>query len=75
MSVESGGGGGGSVGGGGVGLVVGGVVGGPQETQEHSYLDMDSYPNNAGESTLSHFLRGGHAWLLNYMSTRSWWHI
>lgn len=29
---------------------VGGVVGGPHETQEHSYLDMDSYPNNAGES-------------------------
>lgn len=28
---------------------VGGVIGGPQETQEHSYLDMDSYPNNAGE--------------------------
>ncbi|KAJ8399919.1 hypothetical protein AAFF_G00406490 [Aldrovandia affinis] len=27
---------------------IGGVVGGPQETQEHSYLDMDSYPNNAG---------------------------
>lgn len=27
----------------------GGVVGGPQETQEHSYLDMDSYPNNTGE--------------------------
>lgn len=34
---------------GGGGLVVGGVVGGPQEMQEHSYLDMDSYPNNAGE--------------------------
>lgn len=28
---------------------VGGVVGGPEQTQEHSYLDMDSYPNNAGE--------------------------
>lgn len=28
---------------------VGGVVGGPNETQEHSYLDMDTYPNNAGE--------------------------
>lgn len=28
---------------------VGGVVGGPQESQEPSYLDMDSYPNNAGE--------------------------
>lgn len=28
---------------------VGGVVGGPHETQENSYLDMDSYPNNAGE--------------------------
>ncbi|KAJ8364267.1 hypothetical protein SKAU_G00130980 [Synaphobranchus kaupii] len=27
---------------------VGGVVGGPQEMQEHSYLDMDSYPNSAG---------------------------
>uniref|UniRef100_A0A3B4VIM5 Synaptotagmin 3 n=1 Tax=Seriola dumerili TaxID=41447 RepID=A0A3B4VIM5_SERDU len=26
---------------------VGGVAGGPHETQEHSYLDMDSYPNNA----------------------------
>ncbi|XP_030646237.1 synaptotagmin-C [Chanos chanos] len=37
--------------GGGVG--VGGVVGGPQETQEHSYLDMDSYPNNAGNLKLS----------------------
>lgn len=47
MAVESGGGGGG-----GGGLVVGGVVGGPQETQEHSYLDMDSYPNNAGDSVL-----------------------
>lgn len=35
---------------GGGGLVVGGVVGGPQEMQEHSYLDMDSYPNNAGEN-------------------------
>uniref|UniRef100_A0A3P9KTJ5 Synaptotagmin 3 n=1 Tax=Oryzias latipes TaxID=8090 RepID=A0A3P9KTJ5_ORYLA len=32
---------------------VGGVVGGPQETQEHSYLDMDSYPNNAGTLKLS----------------------
>uniref|UniRef100_W5KQP7 Synaptotagmin 3 n=1 Tax=Astyanax mexicanus TaxID=7994 RepID=W5KQP7_ASTMX len=30
-----------------------GVVGGPQETQEHSYLDMDSYPNNAGTLKLS----------------------
>lgn len=29
---------------------VGGVVGGPHETQEHSYLDMDSYPNNAGQT-------------------------
>uniref|UniRef100_A0A3B4APY4 Synaptotagmin III n=2 Tax=Periophthalmus magnuspinnatus TaxID=409849 RepID=A0A3B4APY4_9GOBI len=29
-----------------VGLERGEVVGGP-ETQEHSYLDMDSYPNNA----------------------------
>ncbi|KAG9264098.1 synaptotagmin-C [Astyanax mexicanus] len=38
---------------GGGGLVVGGVVGGPQETQEHSYLDMDSYPNNAGTLKLS----------------------
>lgn len=27
----------------------GGVPGGPNETQEHSYLDMDSYPNSAGE--------------------------
>ncbi|KAG5854666.1 synaptotagmin-C-like isoform X1 [Anguilla anguilla] len=27
---------------------IGGVVGGPQEMQEHSYLDMDSYPNSAG---------------------------
>ncbi|XP_063045540.1 synaptotagmin-C [Engraulis encrasicolus] len=50
MGVESGGGGG--------GLVVGSVVGGPQppqttETQEHSYLDMDSYPNNAGNLKLS----------------------
>uniref|UniRef100_A0A3B5A3E0 Synaptotagmin 3 n=1 Tax=Stegastes partitus TaxID=144197 RepID=A0A3B5A3E0_9TELE len=32
---------------------VGGVVGGPHETQEHSYLDMDSYPNNAGTLKLS----------------------
>ncbi|KAI4822739.1 hypothetical protein KUCAC02_008268, partial [Chaenocephalus aceratus] len=32
---------------------VGGVVGGPQETQEPSYLDMDSYPNNAGTLKLS----------------------
>ncbi|KAF7658893.1 hypothetical protein LDENG_00006630, partial [Lucifuga dentata] len=31
----------------------GGIVGGPQETQEHSYLDMDSYPNNAGTLKLS----------------------
>ncbi|XP_061605409.1 synaptotagmin-C isoform X2 [Phyllopteryx taeniolatus] len=31
----------------------GGVVGGPHETQEHSYLDMDSYPNNAGTLKLS----------------------
>uniref|UniRef100_A0A665T1F4 Synaptotagmin III n=1 Tax=Echeneis naucrates TaxID=173247 RepID=A0A665T1F4_ECHNA len=30
-----------------------GVVGGPHETQEHSYLDMDSYPNNAGTLKLS----------------------
>lgn len=28
---------------------VGGVVGGPHDTQEPSYLDMDTYPNNAGE--------------------------
>ncbi|MEQ2193692.1 hypothetical protein XENOCAPTIV_010051 [Xenoophorus captivus] len=28
----------------------GGGVGGPNETQEHSYLDMDSYPNNADQS-------------------------
>ncbi|KAM9394225.1 synaptotagmin-C [Pholidichthys leucotaenia] len=27
--------------------------GGVQETQEHSYLDMDSYPNNAGTLKLS----------------------
>ncbi|KAI1896283.1 hypothetical protein AGOR_G00093200 [Albula goreensis] len=27
---------------------IGGVIGGPQEMQEHSYLDMDSYPNSAG---------------------------
>uniref|UniRef100_A0A3B3RKN3 Synaptotagmin 3 n=1 Tax=Paramormyrops kingsleyae TaxID=1676925 RepID=A0A3B3RKN3_9TELE len=40
--------------GGGVGGVIGGperapigVVGGPQEMQEHSYLDMDCYPNAA----------------------------
>ncbi|KAF3846132.1 hypothetical protein F7725_003210 [Dissostichus mawsoni] len=32
---------------------VGGVVGGPQETQEPCYLDMDSYPNNAGTLKLS----------------------
>ncbi|KAL7378110.1 hypothetical protein ABVT39_008551 [Epinephelus coioides] len=32
---------------------VGGVVGGPQDTQESSYLDMDSYPNNAGTLKLS----------------------
>ncbi|XP_035768955.1 synaptotagmin-C [Neolamprologus brichardi] len=32
---------------------VGGVVGGPNETQEHSYLDMDTYPNNAGTLKLS----------------------
>uniref|UniRef100_A0A8D3A771 Synaptotagmin 3 n=1 Tax=Scophthalmus maximus TaxID=52904 RepID=A0A8D3A771_SCOMX len=32
---------------------VGSVAGGPQETQEHSYLDMDSYPNNAGTLKLS----------------------
>ncbi|KAL0993310.1 hypothetical protein UPYG_G00105940 [Umbra pygmaea] len=32
---------------------VGGVVGGPDQTQEHSYLDMDSYPNNAGTLKLS----------------------
>ncbi|KAI5619726.1 synaptotagmin-3 isoform X1, partial [Silurus asotus] len=38
---------------GGGAIVVGGVVGGPQETQEHSYLDMDSYPNNAGNIKLS----------------------
>uniref|UniRef100_A0A3Q2Z659 Synaptotagmin 3 n=1 Tax=Hippocampus comes TaxID=109280 RepID=A0A3Q2Z659_HIPCM len=31
----------------------GGLVGGPHETQEHSYLDMDSYPNNAGTLKLS----------------------
>lgn len=35
---------------------VGGVVGGPHETQEHSYLDMDSYPNNAGEEQKALFL-------------------
>lgn len=35
-----------------VGLERGEVVGGP-ETQEHSYLDMDSYPNNAGTLKLS----------------------
>uniref|UniRef100_A0A6Q2YJY5 C2 domain-containing protein n=1 Tax=Esox lucius TaxID=8010 RepID=A0A6Q2YJY5_ESOLU len=29
------------------------VVGGPEQTQEHSYLDMDSYPNNAGTLKLS----------------------
>ncbi|KAL4617842.1 synaptotagmin-C-like [Arapaima gigas] len=29
-----------------------GVVGGPNETQEHSYLDMDSYPNATGVSDL-----------------------
>ena len=28
---------------------VGGLVGGPHDTQEPSYLDMDTYPNNAGE--------------------------
>ncbi|XP_052408848.1 synaptotagmin-C [Carassius gibelio] len=38
---------------GGGGLVVGGVVGGPQEMQEQSYLDMDSYPNNAANLKLS----------------------
>ncbi|KAK9977651.1 hypothetical protein ABG768_019454 [Culter alburnus] len=38
---------------GGGGLVVGGVVGGPQEMQEHSYLDMDTYPNNAANLKLS----------------------
>uniref|UniRef100_A0A8C1MDG0 Synaptotagmin III n=1 Tax=Cyprinus carpio TaxID=7962 RepID=A0A8C1MDG0_CYPCA len=38
---------------GGGGLVVGGVVGGPQEMQEHSYLDMDSNPNNAANLKLS----------------------
>ncbi|XP_045069406.1 synaptotagmin-C [Coregonus clupeaformis] len=32
---------------------VGGVVGGPEQTQEHSYLDMDSYHNNAGNLNLS----------------------
>ncbi|XP_042563684.1 LOW QUALITY PROTEIN: synaptotagmin-C [Clupea harengus] len=31
----------------------GGGGGGPQETQEHSYLDMDSYPNNAGSLKLN----------------------
>ncbi|MEQ2254267.1 hypothetical protein ILYODFUR_001976 [Ilyodon furcidens] len=31
----------------------GGGVGGPNETQEHAYLDMDSYPNNAGTLKLS----------------------
>ncbi|PWA17898.1 hypothetical protein CCH79_00008082 [Gambusia affinis] len=31
----------------------GGVPGGPNETQEHSYLDMDSYPNSAGTLKLS----------------------
>ncbi|XP_029692087.1 synaptotagmin-C [Takifugu rubripes] len=31
----------------------GGVVGGPHETQEPSYLDMDTYPNNAGTLKLS----------------------
>ncbi|XP_072299900.1 synaptotagmin-C [Eucyclogobius newberryi] len=35
-----------------VGLERGEVVGGP-ETQEPSYLDMDSYPNNAGTLKLS----------------------
>uniref|UniRef100_A0A8C1HIG1 Synaptotagmin III n=1 Tax=Cyprinus carpio carpio TaxID=630221 RepID=A0A8C1HIG1_CYPCA len=34
-------------------LPVGGVVGGPQEMQEHSYLDMDSNPNNAANLKLS----------------------
>ncbi|XP_046721732.1 LOW QUALITY PROTEIN: synaptotagmin-C [Silurus meridionalis] len=38
---------------GGGAIMVGGVMGGPQETQEHSYLDMDSYPNNAGNIKLS----------------------
>ncbi|KAF5888624.1 synaptotagmin-3, partial [Clarias magur] len=38
---------------GGGAMVVGGVVGGPQEMQEHAYLDMDSYPNNAGNIKLS----------------------
>ncbi|GAA6069667.1 synaptotagmin-C isoform X1, partial [Tachysurus ichikawai] len=38
---------------GGGAMMVGGVVGGPQEMQEHSYLDMDSYPNNAGNIKLS----------------------
>lgn len=40
---------------------VGAVVGGPHETQEHSYLDMDSYPNNAGE-------RRGKQWLKFYLT-------
>uniref|UniRef100_A0AAY4DJ74 C2 domain-containing protein n=1 Tax=Denticeps clupeoides TaxID=299321 RepID=A0AAY4DJ74_9TELE len=31
----------------------GGLVGGPQETHEPSYLDMDSYPNNTGNLKLS----------------------
>ncbi|XP_046872499.1 synaptotagmin-C [Hypomesus transpacificus] len=35
------------------GVGVGGVVGGPQETQEHSYLDMDTYPNNTGNLKLT----------------------
>uniref|UniRef100_A0A8C9V625 Synaptotagmin 3 n=1 Tax=Scleropages formosus TaxID=113540 RepID=A0A8C9V625_SCLFO len=53
--VGVGGGGGGEAGGLGVGGVIGGpertpigVAGGPLETQEHSYLDMDSYPNATG---------------------------
>ena len=33
---------------------VGGVVGGPRETREHAYLDVDSYPNNAGEREWPH---------------------
>ncbi|KAG5279670.1 hypothetical protein AALO_G00080310 [Alosa alosa] len=53
MGVETSGGVGGGVGGPGGGLVVGGVIGGPQETQESSYLDMDSYPNNAATLKLS----------------------
>lgn len=47
---------------------VGGVVGGPNETQEHSYLDMDTYPNNAGEraKTRKHSFQPG--WKSDAMS-------